>query len=86
MLYNMIGGTFMEDKQDYINKSKNLIKSCAAKKGHNLSSLNELLNSKKENKTTLQNFTQKINNGTIRFVEILEIAEVLGYKIVWEEV
>lgn len=71
----------MDNKEFYINKSKNMIKATANIKGYNLSALNELLNTDREKKTTFQNFNQKINNGSIRFIEVLEIADKLGLNI-----
>lgn len=34
---------------------------------------------------TFQNFSIKINRQTLKYDEILEIADVLGYEIIWKE-
>ncbi len=34
---------------------------------------------------TVQNFTTKINRQTLKYGEILQIADVLGYEIIWKE-
>ena len=60
---------------------KNDIKSIMAKKGFNLNTLAVAYADKYGRKMTVQNLGNKINKGTIRFFEVLEIADVLGYEI-----
>lgn len=38
----------------------------------------------KRNQTTIQNISNKLRRGTIKYSEILEIAEIIGYEIKWE--
>ena len=38
----------------------------------------------KEQQTTTQNITNKLTRGTIKYSEILEIARIIGYKVIWE--
>lgn len=64
---------------------KDDLKSYIVKKGFNVSKLNEELNKKNGTDQSVQNLNKKINNETIRYDEVLEIAEVLGYEIVWKE-
>lgn len=64
---------------------KDDLKSYIVKKGYNVSKLNEELNKKNGTEQSVQNLNKKINNQTIRYTEVLEIAEVLGYKIEWVE-
>lgn len=64
---------------------KDDLKSYIVKKGYNVSKLNEELNKKNGTEQSVQNLNKKINNETIRYNEVLEIAEVLGYKIEWIE-
>lgn len=64
---------------------KDDLKSYIVKKGYNVSKLNEELNKKNGTDQTVQNLNKKINNETIRYNEVLEIAEVLGYEIEWTE-
>ena len=42
-------------------------------------------NRSEENQTTIQNISNKIMRGTIKYSEILEIAAVLNMSIVWPE-
>ena len=36
-----------------------------------------------EHKTTTQNISNKLTRGTIKYSEIREIANIIGYKIKW---
>lgn len=42
-------------------------------------------NRSKDNQTTIQNISNKIMRGTIKYSEILEIAAILNMSIVWTE-
>lgn len=64
---------------------KDDLKSYIVKKGYNVSKLNEELNKKNGTDQSVQNLNKKINNETIRYNEVLEIAEVLGYELQWIE-
>lgn len=64
---------------------KDDLKGYIVKKGYNVSKLNEELNKKNGTEQSVQNLNKKINNETIRYNEVLEIAEVLGYRIEWVE-
>lgn len=63
---------------------KDEIKSYIVKKGYKVSSLAELL-TEKGYPTSKQNLNNKINRESLKYSEVLEIAKVLGYKIVWIE-
>lgn len=43
------------------------------------------MNRPADNQTTIQNISNKIMRGTIKYSEILEIAAVLNMRIVWSE-
>jgi hypothetical protein len=64
---------------------KDDLKSYIVKKGYNVSKLNEELNKRNGTDQSVQNLNKKINNETIRYNEVLEIAEILGYEIQWKE-
>ena len=34
---------------------------------------------------SVSSFTAKLSRGTLRYTEALEIADVLGYEIVWQK-
>ena len=62
------------------------IKSQIARAGQTLTSVVEKLNQSRppEKQTTVQNISNKLSRGTIKYAEALEIAEALGLKISWE--
>lgn len=41
--------------------------------------------SKTNSKSSLQNLSNKLNNETIKYAEVKEIADALGYEIKWEK-
>ena len=43
------------------------------------------MNRAEDNQTTIQNISNKIMRGTIKYSEILEIAAILNMSIVWTE-
>lgn len=70
-----------------INNIRNEIKSVLAKSGYSLTYVVEKMNEKrdKDNKTTTQNISNKLTRGTIKYSEVKEIAEIIGYNLKWEE-
>ena len=60
---------------------KNDIRSIMAKKGFNLNTLAAAYSDKYGRKMTVQNLGNKINKGTIRHFEVLEIADILGFDV-----
>ena len=41
--------------------------------------------SEKNSKASLQNLSNKLSKGTIRYAEVKEIAEAIGYEIIWKK-
>lgn len=41
--------------------------------------------SDKYSKVPLQNLSNKLTKGTIRYSEVKEIAEAIGYEIIWKK-
>lgn len=64
---------------------KNLIKGYIAQSNCTISKLHQLLKEKYNLKTSVQNLGGKINKQTLKYNEILQIADVLGYEIKWVE-
>ncbi len=64
------------------------IKANIAKSGMTLTEVvNQMnINRSKENQTTIQNISNKIRRGTIKYSEILEIASILNMSIMWCDV
>lgn len=62
------------------------IKSIIAKRGFTLTEVVYRLNQNREanEHTTVQNISNKLTRGTIKYSEVMEIASVIGLKITWE--
>lgn len=64
---------------------KNDIKSYIVKEGLTVAKVAEMLNDKNSTEYTRQNLTKKINNESLRYTDAIDIADVLGYDIVWKK-
>lgn len=67
---------------------RNEIKSYIASSGWTLTNIVKEMNKTRseEDQTTTQNISNKLTRGTIKYAEILEIAEIIGYKIEWRKI
>lgn len=67
---------------------RNEIKSYIAASGWTLVDIVEKMNESRleEEKTTPQNISNKLTRGTIKYSEVKEIAEIIGFKITWEQI
>lgn len=57
------------------------IRSLMAKRGFNLKSLAQAYKDKYGREMSVQNLGNKINRGTIRLFEVLELADILGFEL-----
>lgn len=62
---------------------RNIIKSYAAINGITMTEIITLLNKKNDSKDTVQNLSAKLARGTIKYSEVKDIADILGYDIKW---
>lgn len=67
------------------NTIKNEIKSYISSSGWTIT---EIVNKMNENlpedkKTTVQNISNKLTRGTIKYSEVLEIADIIGMNVKW---
>ena len=65
--------------------AKQEIKVMLARKGLTLKELVTLLNEKHNRNDSLQNLSNKLNRDSIRYREVEEIADVLGYEIEFKQ-
>lgn len=67
------------------NQVHNEIKAIIAQNGLTLTEVVNRLNQQRgsNEQTTVQNISNKLTRGTIKFSEVLEIAAVIGLKIIW---
>lgn len=61
------------------------VKSMIVQSGWTMSAIIDALNQKYNRKDTVQNLSNKLTRGTLRYSEALEIAEVIGYEIKWNK-
>lgn len=61
------------------------IKYLSAKEHITLTQISKILRQRKYDKLTLSNLSRKIKNQTIKFEEVREIADILGYDIKFEK-
>lgn len=64
---------------------RNEIKSYIASTGWTIADIVKELNKTKnaDNQTTPQNLSNKLSRGTIKYGEVHEIANIIGYEIKW---
>lgn len=59
------------------------IKATIIRSGWTMTRLVEALNKKYKKNDTIQNLSQKLSRETIKYREVIEIAEILGYEVKW---
>jgi hypothetical protein len=66
---------------------RNEIKSYIVKSGWSLKDVIKEFNKRRphDKPTTPQNISNKLVRGTIKYTELIEIADIIGYKIEWLE-
>lgn len=71
------------EEQLFINM-RNEIKGHIRMRGMTYEKVAKLLTEKYGKNVTAQSLNNKIARGSIRYIDILQICDVLGYKIKWE--
>lgn len=64
---------------------KNDIKAYIIKSGWTISKVQEELNRRNSTSYSVQNLSKKIANETLKYSEVLEIADIIGYTITWNQ-
>lgn len=69
------------------NTIRNEIKAYIAAAGWSLADIVAEMNRRhpEEKPTTSQNISNKLTRGTIKYSEVEEIADIIGYKVVWQK-
>ena len=67
---------------------RNEIKSYIAASGYTLVEIVNKMNESRaeDEKTTPQIISNKLTRGTIKYSEVKEIADIIGFKITWEQI
>ncbi len=61
------------------------LKAAIVKSGRTMKSVLEELNEKNGRQDSLQNLSGKMSRGTLRYTEVEEILDLIGYDIVWQK-
>ena len=64
---------------------RNEIKSYIVREGYTLSEVVEMLADEYGWSTSVPNLSGKLRRGSLRYREALELADVLGYDLVWQK-
>lgn len=69
------------------NNVRNEIKSYIAASGWSLVDIVAKMNENRpdDEKTTPQNISNKLTRGTIKYSEVKEIADIIGFTILWQK-
>lgn len=70
-------------KKDLAKVIENQIRGYIAASGQTATSLADLITEKCERPESVQSLSQKLKRGSIKYAEVLEIAELLNYNIEW---
>ncbi|KFX54987.1 UNVERIFIED_ORG: phosphoribosylglycinamide formyltransferase [Clostridium botulinum] len=62
---------------------KDEIKAYIVSSGWSITDLNKELNKLNSTEYTVQNLSSKIRKGSLKYSEVLQIAEIIGYEIEW---
>lgn len=61
------------------------LKALIIKTGWSMTAVVDKLNEKYDRKTSVQNFSSKLIRGTLKYSEVEEVLEIIGYKIDWSK-
>lgn len=75
----------MQEDKKFIEKTVDEIKARLRMKGYNLTTFLEDYNHTLDKPLSLANFSKRLNSGNLKYWEIKQIAEFLGYKIEWKD-
>ncbi|NFO60982.1 LLM class flavin-dependent oxidoreductase [Clostridium botulinum] len=62
---------------------KDEIKAYIVSSGWSITDLNKELKKLNSTEYTVQNLSSKIRKGSLKYSEVLQIAEIIGYEIEW---
>ena len=72
--------------EEKMNLVRNEIKSYISRSGWTLTDIVKEMNERHpDDQTTPQNISNKLTRGTLKYSEAKEIADIIGYEIVWKE-
>lgn len=64
---------------------KDELKAAIIRSGFTMTQVVELLNEKYDRDISIQNFSSKLRRESLKYTEVEEILDIIGYKITWEK-
>jgi len=64
---------------------RNFIKARIVEEGYTMAEVLQLLCDDYRWSGSLSNFSNKLSKGTLRYLEAIQLADVLGYDIIWKK-
>lgn len=61
------------------------LKAAIIKSGFTMTQVVDLLNVKYGRDTSVQNFSAKLKRESLKYTEVQEVLDIIGYTIVWEK-
>lgn len=61
------------------------LKAAIIKSGFTMTQVVDLLNVKYGRDTSVQNFSAKLKRESLKYTEVEEVLDIIGYSIVWEK-
>lgn len=65
---------------------KDDLKALIIKSGWTMTQVVEELNKRYNRNTSVQNFSAKLKRESLKYTEVVEILEIIGYKISWTKI
>lgn len=62
---------------------KDDLKAIIIKNGWTMTSVVQEINSRNHTDYTVQNFSAKLSRGTLKYLEVVEVLDIIGYEIKW---
>ena len=64
---------------------RNFIKARIMEEGYTMTEVVQLLHEDYQKSKSLSNLSNKLSTGTLRFLEAVQLADILGYDIIWKK-
>lgn len=63
---------------------KDDLKAIIIKSGWTMTAVVQEINNRNNTDYTVQNFSAKLSRGTLKYLEVVEVLDIIGYEIKWE--
>ena len=64
---------------------RNFIKARIMEEGYTMTEVVQLLHEDYQKSKSLSNLSNKLSTGTLRYLEAVQLADILGYDIIWKK-